>query len=438
MVDDAVRRLDRVDVRDGFHVALSWRNLLPLVPAAAIFALAVFVPDATQEEEVEAAVTQSPDAARVQKAAQELKKRLARTEKKAEEQGLKETDLLFKQLQQGLNELTQKDNLERKDALVKLNDLAKNLEKRRDQLGGADKVREQLGNLKNLQQGPADKIANAIKNGDLGKAQEELKKLQDQMKDGKLTDEEKEQLNKQLEQMQEKLQGLAQAHEQAKQGLQQEIDRRKAANDLAGAGKLQQQLDQLNQLNDQMDRLRQIADKLGQCQKCMQKGDGQGAAAELEQVAQSLQEMQSELEQLEMLDQALEQLAQAKEAMGCKQCNGEGCQACMGGFGQGGQKQDGPPGFGLGKGRGQGDRPEQETDSSFYESQVRGKVKPGEAVVSGTAAGPNRAGKSVEDVKNLVNSNLSKETDPMVDVRLPRKERQHAREYFDRYHGKSP
>ena len=430
LVQDALRRVDLIEVREQFPVVLRWRSLLPVLPAVAIFVLATFVPDATRKQPVVAAVTPPTDAARVQKAAQELQKRLANTEKKAEEKGLKDTDLLFKELRQGLEDLANKDNTDRKDALVKLNDLAKSIEKRRDQLGGAEKMREQLANLKNLQQGPADKIANAVKEGDFGKAAEELKKLQEELKNNQLTDEQKEQLGKQLEQLQQKLQNLADAHEQAKAELQQEMERRRKAGDLEGAGKLQQKLDQLNRLNNQVDRLREMASKLSQCKQCLQKGDCQGAAAELTQLGEQLEALKDELEQLETLEQALDQIAQAKEAMGCQQCDGEGCAACMGG-GKG--KNDGPPGMGLGEGRGKGDRPEQQTDTSFYQSQVRGKVKPGEAVVSGTAGGPNRAGKSAEAVRDVIKSNLSKEPDPLVDARLPRKERQHAMEYFNRF-----
>jgi hypothetical protein len=100
--------------------------------------------------------------------------------------------------------------------------------------------------------------------------------------------------------------------------------------------------------------------------------------------------------------------------------------------GQFGQKE-GPPGMGLGEGRGQGERPEARTDTGFYESRVRGDVKPGEAVTTGTASGPNRAGRTLEEVKNQIESNLSQDPDPLIDVRLPRKERDHTKEYFERY-----
>ena len=96
---------------------------------------------------------------------------------------------------------------------------------------------------------------------------------------------------------------------------------------------------------------------------------------------------------------------------------------------------EGPPGFGLGEGQGMGARPEERTDTNFYESQVRGKVRQGEAVRTGTASGPNRAGRSFEDVKEQIGSELSEDAEPLVDVRLPRKELEHSTEYFKRYNG---
>jgi len=101
-------------------------------------------------------------------------------------------------------------------------------------------------------------------------------------------------------------------------------------------------------------------------------------------------------------------------------------------MGQGFGKQDGMPGFGMGDGRGQGARPEERTDTNFYESQVRGNVQPGEAVRTGVAGGPNRAGQTLEAVKEQIRSSTSQDADPLIDVRLPRKERDHAREYLNR------
>jgi hypothetical protein len=88
--------------------------------------------------------------------------------------------------------------------------------------------------------------------------------------------------------------------------------------------------------------------------------------------------------------------------------------------------------MGLGEGQGQGARPEERTDTDYYESQVRGEVQPGEAVRTGNADGPNRAGQTLEEVKEQLRSTTSQDADPLVDVRLPRKQRDHAREYLNR------
>jgi len=432
LVEDAVRRVERIDVRDNFALRLNWRALLPLLPAAVIFALVVFVPDATRKKPAQAATDTSAEANRVKKSTQQLKKRLARAEKKAADAALADTELFLK-LQKGLDDLSNKSDVDRKKALVKLNDMAKDLEERRKKLGGADKMREQLNRLKNIQAGPADKIANAMKEGNFQKALDELKNLQEKLQKGELTDEEKKKLAEQLKQLQGKLQEMVDAHKQAKKDLEQEIKKRQAAGDLEGAGRLQRQLDQLNSMNSQMNRMQQMASNLNQCSQCLQNGDSQNAASQMGELAKSLQDLQDQMDELETLTQVMDEIAACKESMNCGLCDGEGCEGCMGQSWQLSQFGDGLGGMGLGRGQGQGERPEERTDTSFYESQVRGTLQPGQAVRTGSVGGPNRAGRSLEEVKEQISSNLSQDADPLVDIRLPRKESQHAKEYFKRF-----
>jgi hypothetical protein len=430
LIQDAVRRVERIDVRDSFPVRADWRALLPLLPGAAIFALVLLVPDASPDAPAQAATVVNAEAQRVNRSAQELRKRLAEREKKAREDGLEDIDLILKQLQQGVEDLATKSDADRQQAMIQLNDLAKSLEKRREQLGGADQMKNNLNRLKDLQQGPADKIAQAMKDGDFQKAIDELRALQERLRNDELAPEEREQLAKQLEQLRDKLQQTVDAHQQARQELQKQIQQKMNAGDMDGAGKLQRQLDQLNQMNQAMDRMQQMADNLAQCRECLQNGQAAEAAAQLQQLAEQFQDLQDSMNQLEMLDELMEELAMAKEAMGCKQCDGLGCGACQGQFGFG--QQPGPPGMGMGEGQGFGQRPEEQTGTSFYESQVRGEVRPGAAVVTGTAGGPNRAGKSLVEVQEEISSNLARDSDPLVDLRLPRKESDHARQYFER------
>ena len=120
----------------------------------------------------------APTHAATAKTAQQTKTALESLRKKMEEQrakldkekGLEKADGLFKQIEQGTRELAEKQKMDPTKAAVKLNDLAKQLEERRQQLGGKDGLKEQFQKMKNLGAGPADKAAEAMKQGDWKKA----------------------------------------------------------------------------------------------------------------------------------------------------------------------------------------------------------------------------------------------------------------------------
>jgi hypothetical protein len=430
LIEDAVRRVSRIDVQERFGFSFNWRALLPLAPAAAVFVLA-FLIDNAKLDPAQAGATTVADAERVKNAAEALKKRVVEQRKKAEaESGLKDAADMFKKMEEAVDEMAKPEKADRKQAMIKLNDLAKELEKRKEQLGGADQMRDQMKGLKNISQGPADKIAQAMKEGNFQKALNEVKNLQEKLKNDELTEAEKKELMEQLAQMEKKLQEMVDAHERAKEELAERIKQAEKAGDRATAGQLQQQLEKLQQRDKQMGQMQQMANKLGQAKQAMQQGDMQSAAAQLGQMSKELQDMQAELAQLETLDEMLDQIADAKDSMNCENCKGMGCEMCSG-MGQNGNMLSDMPGMGLGEGQGRGDRPEERTDTSTYDSQVRDKPKPGEAVRVGDADGPNVAGASnVEDAAPLTFS-LAEDSDPLADQRLPKAQREHAKEYFE-------
>lgn len=435
LLADASRRVAEVDVREHFPLVTSWRNLLPLLPAAAVLGLLI-VPDAGRDERSHAAESALAKK-QVEKSAEELKKKLEQERKKAESQGLEEAEQLFKRLEDSLGKLGEKDKVDRKEALLKLNDLKDELEKRRQALGGLDKMKDQLNQMKDINQGPAEKLAKALKNGDMKQAMEELKNLQEKLRNGEMGEAEQKQMAQQLDKMKEKLEQVAQKHEDAKRDLQERIKQLEREGKRAEAGELQRKLDQLQALDQQMQKLQELADKLGQCQQCLQQGDGKQAAQQLDQIAKQLEQMQREMKELEALDDVLQQLADAKNAMNCQECNGQGCEQCQGGMkgrGRGeGEGEGEEPGDGLGRGQGRGARPEEKTDTSSYESQVRSKVQKGEVVRAGFADGPNVAGKSKEQLKNEIGASLrGGEPEPLTNQRLPRNQRDHAKQYFER------
>ncbi len=432
LVTDAIRRVERIDVREQFRVSPTWRVVLPLAPAIAL-AVLMMLPNAAMKQ-AQAGAESTPEIKKqIKTATQKLQERLRETQKKAEEQGLQDSDVL-KEINKEVDKLVNKDATDRKDALIKINDLAKEIEKRKQDLGGADKMRKELDKLKDIAKGPADKMADALKDGDFGKAQEEMKKLNEELKTGKLSKEDQEKLAKQLEEMKEKMQQAMQDQKESRERLQQQIEQKLAEGNVGEAAKLQQQLDQMNQnAKEQQEMLQQLADKFGEAAKALKEGgDPKQAAEQLDKLAGDLEKMQQQLDQIENLQEILDQLADAKDAMKCANCQGEGCAQCQAnGDGDKLGKNKGN-GRGRGKGQGSGDRDEQETDKSFYDTRVGADPKKGQSVRIGDASGPNKAGKTQEAIKEEIRASLAKEPDALEDVTLPRDQRDNAKQYFER------
>lgn len=434
LLSDAVRRVESLEVREKFGISINSRALLPVLPALIAFAL-FLVPDA--QDKVKAASSANAEIReQIKRSAQALKTRLAEKQKRVEESGLKDAEQIFKKLHQGLDEMSKNGDVDRQKALVKINDLAKELEQRRKALGDPEKMQKQFEGLKNIERGPAEKIADAMKDGNFEKAIEQLKQLQEKMEKGDLNEQEQKQLAQQLQQMQQKMQEMADNQREAKAELERQIQQKLADGDLEGAGKLQRKLDDLQQQDRQMQQMEKMADKLGQAAEAMQNGDMETAQSQLSEFSDQLQEMQSEMQQLASLDEMMDEIGDAKSAMNCEQCGGAGCEACQGGqFGQSGNGSSDQFGFGNGMGEGQGEgyRPEQETDTGVYESKVRGNPKAGEAVRVGDVIGVNKAGQTQESIKEEILSAIKNDSDPLSDQRLPKDQQEHVREYYKRF-----
>jgi hypothetical protein len=442
LVDDANRRVQRIDVREQFRPEWNWYPVLPLVTAVLVFLVAFVVPDATRDQAAASADTAGVDD-QVRKSMQELKKRLAERKKQDAAMGLQEADQLMAKVEKTLNDLERSD-VDRKKALVKLNNLSKEIEDRRTELGSGEKTREQLKQLKDIASGPADRIASALQSGNTQRAMDELKKLSDKLRGDELSAAEKEQLMKQLKQLGGELEKMLSARQELldkQRELQDKVNELKKQGNLAAAGELQQKLDQLqqqldnlNKQNPALNRLQALADELQNCANAMQDGNGQRAADQLDQLAKDLQQLQNEMENLQALDAMMDEIADAKNAMNCRACGGEGCAACQGEgntMAAAGNAFSERPGRGMGEGRGMGARPEEETETGGYRTRVGTQPRPGEAIRVGDANGPNIAGNSSAEIKKEITSAFSEDPDPLGQQDLPRREREQTKEYFE-------
>lgn len=423
LANDAERRAEKLDVRDRFSWGMNRRLLVPLLPALLVAGL-TFLPDRAAPE----VLAQQDDKAltQVKNSTKPLLEQIKKKRELAEKQGLNAAVDMFKKLEGELAKLQKDAKLDTKQTLAKLNDIKKQLDERREELGSAEALRKNLQNLDKLEAGPAEKLADALKQGDFEKAEESLKDLMKKMQKGEMSTSDMQKLQKQLEQLKQAMTEAAEAHAQAKQNLQEQMDQAMAAGDMQKAAQLQRKLEQMQASDANIAQMQQMSEMLAEAQQSMQEGDMQAAQEAMQEMANQLQQMNQSDSQLQDLDDLMDSLAQSKSQMMCQECQGMGCQSCMMGS-MPGQI----PGMGMGEGQGAGDRPESENEVDFFDSQVRDQMRRGEIVDGGKVGGENKKGMTQVDVQAAVLTSLSEEPEPLDDVPLPKTQREHARSYFN-------
>ena len=286
--------------------------------------------------------------------------------------------------------------------------------------------------------GPADDLAKSLSKGDFQKAARALEKLQKKLADSQIAPTEKKKLGQQLEQLKNKIDELNKQAKEAQADLRKRADQAKQAGDPTAAGKLEEEL-QTQQQGPQLQALKDLASKLGPVFFELQQGKDGEAAQSFQDALKQMQEMARQQGELRTLDGAMEQLADARRQMNCDKCGGKGCEECQGkgdGMAAGGEGdgKDGQPGQGLGQGKGDGARPEQKTNGKFYNSRVTQTVaRERRWPIPGETGGPNLKNKAEAEIqKNRRQRPTTAAPIPFSGQRLPKRQSEHAREYFNR------
>lgn len=438
LIRDANDRAESIELSDQFRFQPSRQLLLPLVPAMLVLGL-VFVPDAAAKVVEKAPPT---DKVEIKSTFDEAKKKIQKKMEEMKAKGLKDADKNLQSLQKKIDNLSSDLKDDKKDTLVKLNNVKKQIEDRQSQIGGNSKeMKKQLNQLKKINDGPAEKISQAMNEGDFKGAKEAVKDLIQRMKDGKLSEKERKKLAKDLKQIAKDMNEISERHEQKKKELQKQIDKANREGDLQKAAKLQQKLDKQQRQDEQIQKMKKMAQKLQKCANCMKQGNGQpkqgdkqqqpggeqgnqpsdadmqDALESLEDLEDMMDQMQNEMDELEDLEAIMEEIEAAKN-----NCNG-----CEGNKDQPPKWQD----WAKGGGRGAGLRDKTETETGSYKSRVKGKIQKGETVVTGHADGANISGRSISEAREIAKSSVSKKSDPLENQKLPKAQREHAREYFE-------
>jgi hypothetical protein len=422
LLTDAVKHIADLDVRPAFGPRLPKLAWVPLVPAAVALTL-LFLPEISQMRAVARQTDPVVEKKVVTAETKALGKKIASQRQDLDKTKFPEADKLLAQIEKATDEMAKAPPAQKDKALVELNKLTDALKERQKQLGSPEQVNRQLQQLKDLStSGPAEQFAKDLAKGDYMKAANELKKLQEKLRDGKLTEAEKKALKEQLGEMSKQLQKLANLEERRKQ-LEE-------AHKNGGLSKQQfeQEMAKLNEQAKSLQKLQQMAQKLAQAHEQMQKGDMKKAAQTLGMTEQQVAEMAKNLQELEALDSAMADLQDAKNGMTGDGMNQLGEDESLA-FGMNRRMGNGQ---GLGRGRGRGDRPEAPDNTSTYTTKVKQQMGKGKAVADGTAP-PNTPikGESRIDIQAEIEANTGKGADALTNQKVPRNIEKHIRGYFD-------
>lgn len=430
LLDDTVKHVRGLEIGSRFGLKLPRRAWLPIVPATLAVGL-LLMPSSWLQSRATARAeeTKAADATVIAKQSADLNQSIARKREAMDKHEFPEADKLLAQIEKATEQLSKTTEGQKDKAMVELNKLTDAVKERQKQIGDAAQIQKQMQQLKEMtSNGPADQFSKDLAKGDFQKAAKEVQKLQDKLLSGKMSDAEKKQLQRQLEEMKQKLDQMANLEQRQKQ-LE---EARK--NGTLSEEQFQKQMAKLQEQAQDLKKMAELAKQLGQAQQAMNQGDLQKAADALGQSQQDLAQMARQLEEMEMLESSLLDVQDAKNAMNGEGMNQLGNRLDDGGLGRGDGMNGRQAGSGLGRGRGQGDRPEAPDETATYKTQVKQQIGKGAAIKIGQ--GPARSqtkGQSVVDIQATEEIGTETNAEALSNQKVPRAVQKHVSGYFDQF-----
>ncbi len=480
LLGDAQRRAETLDIRDQFGFRVNRWVLVPICLILVTIGLS-FLNNSVSEAVANEKKNKLAERKIVKTSIEEAKKKIAEQMKKFDQKGLEELKPTAEFIERKLDKL-QRNDLSKKDALIEINNIQKEIEERQKKLGDTKSLRKQMGKLSAPNDGVAKDFAESMKKGDFKKAQDALKKIADKLAKGKLSEKQQKQLAKQMNQMAKQMKQINAQQQQKKQDLQRKLDQATKNGNLDKAAQLQQQLDQMNKQSKQSQQMQKMAQNLQNCANCMngnkqqqskngQKQSQNGKQGNQSQQAQNnnnqqkngnqssnnqqqsqssqqtqgqqmtqqqMQQMQQQMQQMQQMLQQMSQQMQQSQALQdlaqqMSQCKGQ-CQGQGQGQGKAGKKP-GNSDFAKGRGPGGGQRGLEKDKTGTFKSQVKTNTQKGETVVTGAVDGPNRAGPSRMQAKEMIKKNMKRNFDSLENQQIPKEDETHVKEYMNRLRG---
>lgn len=300
------RHVAAIDVKSRFPVQLRARQgLAPLgaglaVVLASLFAWQPNPSEAVAQKKAEQTQQEIPplDLEALRKEQEERKERLRNFDSEPLLEMVSEYDKLLHQLGQPLE---QKDLQLKVQEITRLNE---RIQKRQEELAKSSELKRQLRSspaLKNQSEGPAQGLQQALADGNLKKAEEELRQLLEKIEKDALSAQERQQLRKQFKELSRKLSDLAQQKEKLEALAKSNVDPETRQREMQ---RLKQQMEDLAKLQDMADLLEAIQEEL-------QGENKQEVMAKIKALAKEMlgEELSdAELTELQLLEADLEEI----------------------------------------------------------------------------------------------------------------------------------
>lgn len=384
LIQDAEKQVDRIDLRDHFPVRPAGQWAWILLPLAACIAL-FWVPDAQPSAIQVLANTVAKQATNVKNATEPILKSVQKKLQEAEDKGDLEAIDEYKRVEEQLKKLQNKPDLGAKEAIADLNEIKKEMAQKKESLGDSKQMKEAFSNLKDLDQGPAENLANALQEGEFEEAKNEMEKLAQALQSGKLEPPQTEQLQKQFEQMKDSLEKARQKREGLIQEAKNELNTAQSKGDVEKTASLRKKLEKLQE-GERMNRaMEKLQDQLDKAQKALKSGDKDASQEAIEDIRKQLEELSEDQQAAKELEKMIEEIEDAKQSSKCEECDGQGCKECQNPGGKEGNKSSKSPGKSSGKSSKQGQQ-------SGKQAGQKGDQQEGSQVESANQEGDSQEG----------------------------------------------
>ncbi len=430
---EAHQAAERVDLKGKFGVRLSRRWLWPTAAWLAAAAVLVLVPPMDLLGREQRAKEQEKAARQIQQARVEVQQAMEKVSLAVQQ--INDPTLANELAQAGDARDARPDDV-RREAVRKLGELADKIKKAENspKMEAVKDLREMLKSVRTPPGSFSPELNRAIARGDFKQAGEFLRDAQKKLEEGKLTDEQKKALARQLAQLGKQLEDQANRNKE----MQEELEKNGLDKDLAELSPedLRKALEDKGLSQEQIEELMKKAEACRQaCSQCRNLGKGLRMAAGLgagglpdEDGELSPEELAELLEKIEDLQQASDQLA---GCAGSRQAI-EDAIARLGGQGpwSAGLALNAGAGTG-GPGTGLGPRNSDTTgNTALDKTKVEGPTKDGPVVASWYFKGQQIKGESKRELQDVVHAARDAAADAINDNEIPRRYESSIKKYF--------